>query len=64
MVCTLWLGIVDLFGLVALVSAASLAVFLGQIREAERGTRAMSASRGHDPDAEWQGVPLAATTEG
>jgi hypothetical protein len=52
MFCTLVLGIVDLYGLVAVVSAASLAVFLGQIREAERGTAAMAAARGHDPDAE------------
>ncbi len=64
MVCTLLLGIVDLFGLVGVVSAASLAVFLGQISEAERGTAAMAATRGHDPDAELPAVPLAAGAEG
>jgi hypothetical protein len=51
MLCNLVLDSVDLYGLVGVVSAASLAVYLGQIREAERGTTAMASSRTNDPDA-------------
>ncbi len=51
LVCNALLGSVDLYGLLGVVSAASLAVYLAQIQEAEEGTRALSAGRGSDPDA-------------
>ena len=64
LVCQLVLGSVDLFGLVAVVSAMSLAVYLGQIREAERGAAAMAATGGRDPDGGAPTLPMAAEAQG
>lgn len=64
LLCQLVLGSVDLFGLVAVVSAVSLAIYLGQIREAERGTAAMAAFGGRNPDAGAPTSPPPAEAQG
>lgn len=60
--CHLVLASVDLYGLVGVISVASLSVYLAQIREAERGVAAMAAARTADPDslAPQEGFPQGA----